>query len=394
MVSTETRNIVTHTGTLTQANGTKVEQNHSTEQWNKTLNSVDHPGWRKAIRNDLVNNVGGPFDLTDLGRSRYLSSSVDIRTSTSDLFGVGRFQGSFIDGGFPAYPSTSKLDPADYAAEAYNRMKPTKPSFNALNFIVELRDLPGMMRERFTRDLRGGAGKHVEVQFGWLPLLSDLRKLVNLQQTAQKRLTWLIENNGKPVRRRTTLVETSTRTGYTTVPGVGHLPSLPNVTVYKSPIGFEWHDEYTHVWASARFRYWLPKGPRNIEWTKEMLDRLYGRGVTPEVIYNAIPWSWLVDWFSNVGDVLANLDAGVADRLAADYFYVMAHSIRMRTREVNVIYQDPRSLQRFNITTTSNAYFIQKRRVVGDPFGFNTSETSLTSMQLSILGALGLSRLR
>jgi hypothetical protein len=124
-----------------------------------------------------------------------------------------------------------------------------------------------------------------------------------------------------------------------------------------------------------------------------MLFRLYGLRPTPSVIYNAIPWSWLIDWFSNAGDIIENLEVGVADRLAADYMYMMrenwGHVERFSTAR---IYRENGIIA--DITSTSQRLLSVKTRVLGDPFGFNTSANNLTGMQLSILGALGLSRLR
>jgi len=110
------------------------------------------------------------------------------------------------------------------------------------------------------------------------------------------------------------------------------------------------------------------------------------------MIYNAIPWSWLNDWFSNTGDILENLDVGVADRLAADYCYLMQDCQTHREYYAEGKFHD-KAGNIFSVSATSYSVAGTKNRIIGDPFGFSTNPNSLSATQLSILGALGLSRL-
>jgi hypothetical protein len=105
-----------------------------------------------------------------------------------------------------------------------------------------------------------------------------------------------------------------------------------------------------------------------------------------------IPWSWLVDWFSNAGYVINNLDAGVADRLAADWFYMMRKKEHVVETQLSIpLYGPDRNPVVLQGTATQKSF--SKVRLRGSPFGFGLSEDSLSPMQLSILGALGMSRL-
>jgi hypothetical protein len=146
------------------------------------------------------------------------------------------------------------------------------------------------------------------------------------------------------------------------------------------------------VWGSAAFRFWLPPGPQDIKYKAPIIRALHGANLSPTALYNMIPWSWLVDWFSNVGYVINNLDAGVADRLAADWFYMMRKRVNVVQTELQIPLFDPTGLP-VVLTGTAVQQSFSKVRLKGSPFGFAVSEESLTPMQLSILGALGLSRL-
>lgn len=121
--------------------------------------------------------------------------------------------------------------------------------------------------------------------------------------------------------------------------------------------------------------------------------RLYGLRPSPSVVYNAVPWSWLVDWFTNLGHVIENVEPGVADRLAADYFYVMRKRSRVKTREASgTFYRSPDGSP-VSIHVSQVAASVSKTRISGSPFGFDVKQEDLNGTQLAILGALGLSRI-
>jgi hypothetical protein len=125
-----------------------------------------------------------------------------------------------------------------------------------------------------------------------------------------------------------------------------------------------------------------------------MIATIFGLNPTPSAVYKAIPWTWLVDWFSNIGDVIANLDGGVADRLAADYMYLMN---KITFQMARTSYGNYYSGVSWGSSTPFSAECFQgavsKRRMRASQFGFGVKENELSLTQWSILGALGLSRL-
>jgi len=305
------------------------------------------------------------------------------------------YTGNFIASS-PGFPTQISGDGAAWGAQAYDKLKPTKPNFQALNAIYELRELPQLFKLNLERNfLHFQSDYFLAIQFGWEPLLRDIRNFVHLQRRAQKSLKWLIEHNTKPVRRKKILLDTSA--DVSDISGSSYSVINPTfVTQYyrKIPTYRDVTRSHDRIWASARFRYWLPEGPRDIDWTNKMLGRLYGHRVTPSVIYNMIPWSWLIDWFTNLGDVISNMDLGVADRLAADYFYVMREISTIRERTAYGYFYSDSTLRPFDFVVASSAQSINKTRLRGDPFGLSTNENDLNGMQIAILGALGLSRIR
>jgi hypothetical protein len=346
-----------------------------------TLLSQGHRNWKKPT----IGDNGGAF--IHYGKKRTIIPSAN----TTQDFNTVHYNGRFI----AIAPNSWDVpigDGADWGSQAYDRMKPTKPTFEAMNSIYELRDIPGMLKQRFlSSGLKAVPNWWLALQFGWGALFNDIAKLVKTQQSLEKRLNWLLEHNGKPVKRRVELAKSSDTVEKEWFQDWGYHAPILNSNFYDGPPWQRWKDEITNkVWASARFRYWLPASPEGVVYKKQLIAAIYGiRFPPPIVIWNAMPWTWLSDWFFNTGEILANMDVGVAERLAADYFYVMREQ-SWKTQLQSDIY-----LRRPNVKLTSymNVDSFRQTRLQGDPFGFATQQSDLSGMQLSILGALGLSRL-
>jgi len=282
-----------------------------------------------------------------------------------------------------------------WGAEAYSKLKPTQPDFHGLNSFYELREFPDLWRADYhKRGLRGVADYNLAIRFGWAPLLNDIRNYIRLQMNAQKRVAQLLRDNGRPVRRSVSLRKDASSPVVTT--GLLYSSFQPVLVTQYYVSQLRWTirtGSFDHVWASARMRYWLPGGPKDVEYKRRLLRALAGFRVTPDEIYNSIPWTWLIDWFSNLGDLIGNLDyAGVADRLAADYVYVMRH------KATYTEYLAQGKFRRQNGTTftasaSARAIAELKTRVHGGPFDLALKEQNLSATQLGILGAIGLSRM-
>lgn len=338
-----------------------------------------------------VGNVGGAVNIISTVTNR------GVKNIGECYFGTGTwgYKGSVVCWANPVSLATYQ-SPDAWGPDAYAKMKPTKPSMEGWNALYELKDLPMMLKQRFLQNGLSSIGDYyLALKFGWEPLLRDVRNMVQTQQTMQKRLKQLLRDNGKPVRMRRELAHSTTEPLVSSGTSYGNIsPGFGSTGFYRKQ-GLWTSTEYTtnRVWASARMRYWLPGGPRDIAWKRSMMFRLYGLRPSPRAVYNMIPWSWLVDWFTNAGSCLENMDAGVADRLAYDYCYVMREwqSVRLMTGAAHLYHKGGSP---YDIELSSTSVATSRGRGYGDPFGWASKESDLSSTQWAILGALGLSRLR
>jgi hypothetical protein len=119
-----------------------------------------------------------------------------------------------------------------------------------------------------------------------------------------------------------------------------------------------------------------------------LADRLLGITPTPDRIWELTPWSWFVDWFTNTGDILSNVRAFLLDGLVMQYGYMMKE-----VKVTRVISLDGGTTSSGSSVSCSSTieHTVQQRREA-NPFGFGLTWDGLSPYQISILGALGLTR--
>lgn len=293
-------------------------------------------------------------------------------------------------------------DLEEYGATGWSRFRPGKPSADLTVFLAELRDLPRMLKTtakgfynlwRSMGGSRTGFGpKHVadhwlNTQFGWFPFVNDLRKFYNTTQVLDRRIAQLRRDNGQWIKRGGTVLEEED-VSVSSYAGTMHSPVPSYYALGRSHnTGYtQWTIKtFRKVWFEARFRYWMPWLPQ-ASW-EGAAAYMFGLRVSPAVLWEITPWSWLVDWCTNAGDVIENVTSMVYDNLAAKYAYVMGN-VRHQVEALSIAnYVDGGP-----ISNTWVAYAERKRRLPASPFGFGLVSTDFSARQWSILAALGLSR--
>jgi hypothetical protein len=374
------------------------------EDW--TLETENHPHWSSRKKWKYHTDIGGNFRKLEVNTLRMNSEHFDVRFN--GLTPLAGYRGVLINGFTPSVPVTDSVDVllTQLAPYAYSRMKPTKPSFDGIRELLELRDLVSLTKLR----MEGAVHDQLPRLPGksWLytnmaaaPLIKSMIDLYQAYHGWEKRLKWLLDNEGEPIRTRVQMgtfssqsnpVETTgnNETGLAIIPSDG----FASGTFIGQWRRRDWSGEKSIVWASACFRYWLPKGPRDVVWTYKMKRRLFGIDkFSISQIYDAYPWTWLIGWFSNAATVLQNLEAEVADRLAADWFYMMGTKVSYNVSELSTtVKASPWGPQKA-LYSRVEVSKVEKRRLRGDPFGLNTNPANLSGIQLSILGSLGISKL-
>jgi hypothetical protein len=307
-------------------------------------------------------------------------------------------------------PKQSALDALKpYGTTGWARAAPGRPTASVAQTAIELfregiPSLPGRLAGRLL-SARNAGSNYLNYQFGWAPLVNDIKKMYQTYRELDKRLAQLVRDNGKGIRRRRDLGSDSTTTvvSDTSVPGgngyiigspgmYGGIPGRSTSVIYKT--------ESTHRWFVGKFRYYVPDIGSD-QWTRRATRALFGLNPTPELLWNVLPWSWMADWFGNVGDVLSNMSSHAVDNLTAEYAYVMEHKTTTTTVDIrchNDAYVKPPTFQGGydvpinDFTTTCVDTVETKLRAGASPYGFGLTFDGFSNYQLSILAALGVTR--
>jgi hypothetical protein len=248
-----------------------------------------------------------------------------------------------------------------------------------------------------TRHAKNASGGFLLSEFGWKPLVSDIRDASYAAANAHRLLEAYERNSGKIVRRRYEFPVEKSEVIENLGPsdGFSFAASTTNMidTSRPQPVLYKTTKTYRRTWFSGAFTYHLPIGynSRNgLVSAAAKAGPLLGIELTPEVVWNALPWSWALDWMSNAGDVVSNLSSWAVDGLALKWGYIMEHTVS----EVTYTLTGGCRYKPYGLTFASpvTAYLETKRRAKATPFGFEVTWNGLSPRQLAISAALGITR--
>jgi hypothetical protein len=307
---------------------------------------------------------------------------------------------SFGTSDFPASTPASTASLWALGTTAIARCEPTNPTSGVLTALGELRaeGIPQMLGSGFlkekTRIARNSGNEYLNYQFGWAPLMSDLKSFANSVKRSDKILRQFHRDSGKHIRRRYEFpIEESASESLI---GTNYYGSPTLTSNYYTPFHVS-TDQYKYKvtkvtrrrWFSGAFTYYVPEPTgllNKFAYHAQEADKLFGVLLTPEVIWNLTPWSWATDWFFNMGDVLHNLSAVLSDGLVMHYGYMMEETI---ASDIYIL-RNQKYRNRSTTDLIQTFQTINRSRVPANPFGFGLTNTDLSARQLAIIGALGL----
>jgi len=358
---------------------------------NQTTLDETHPWWsyhEGKLRGKF--NIGGNFTSTRrrLGHVflPIVKESAILSGNTFSLTGP-RVPEQFYSntglsnyGAVPLVPSDAQLNA--WGTSGVNRTVPTAPAWNLAQFMGELHEgLPKIPLKNLLKDKSTGAigGEYLNYQFGISPFINDFDGLKSAIIKSDDLERQLIAGSGKLIHRsasllseQTTVVNSITTQGlYPTIPWVS--PSRNQVQVTKTT------RTSREVWFSGTYSYLYRPSSNPIKNQLDRLRHVYGIDPSISTAWELMPYSWLIDWQTNVGQVLENVSLFAKDGLAMRWGYVMCHQVT----GVEYSFAPYGSIEL--ITET-------RYRRIGNPFGFASTYDGYTSRQKAILAALGISK--
>lgn len=270
--------------------------------WGGTPIGWSYPEVRERT-DDVTGNFGGnnPFGLE---RRKYSGSIVNKSSGTLQLQSCP----SFMYTKTPGKPSQVP-DISSYLNRLLATTGPLTPRINLPLFVYELKDIPMMLRH--AGDLlhkikrpsgldpaKEAAAATLAYQFGWAPLVGDLKKLLSFGDAVAKQQRILKgAHSERGIRRRVSFGEEKYATnGIDPVWSVYGLFLTPE---FNSELGCK-------TWGVVR---WKVRDSTQVgkypSWNTSMRTALgFNAGMIPISVWKAIPWTWLIDWFADISNVL------------------------------------------------------------------------------------------
>ena len=322
-----------------------------------------------------------------------------------------------------SWPASAEIVPADLlvssGATAIARTIPTTPAVSVLQILGELRQklpaIPGWALKKalnprvikqvdhvakeinFSRKwdkpsprevARTAGSEHLNISFGVLPTARDFRDFYWAHKRADKMWAAYIAQGKRLTRRRYEFpMQESTVTedlGYR-YPAVAVSPSAyllePGPTTKTVT-------NRRRIWFSGAYVYAVPE--KGLPRTETYMSRIYGTRMSPEVLWNLAPWSWMVDWFTNTGDIMRNLSALSTDGTLLKWGYVMCETTQTVTFTWQGRVQQDNQWRPLVLEQSFNHTI--KRRIGASPFGFGITFGGLSPRQIAIAASVGITR--
>lgn len=372
----------TRSSVLTRGNGTYQKYFFGTMQ----SGTVPIPG----VKGTCSDVVDGTYRDHPLGIDKVEYSNTSFSGTLNG--GTGISWGKYVDhtpgliqGLTYGHNVLPPLNDAADATKAFARTNPSRTVVDVPAFIGELKELPSLFQIAGKHLLKRGANAYLSYQYGWKPLISDLKGFLDFQRHVMKREAELQNLFNKGGLRRTFQLSSDVATTRTT-----------STIFLESSLYTLSSTEYTveterRRWATSRWQPTVSSVPKtDAELHKLAVQAVYGLSANASSAWNLIPFTWLIDWASSVGD----------------YFDAQRNSVGASCGGVCVM-THTKSTHRYGkvLLSTGGTWtgvklpspkivVEQKLRSFSAAPSISASLPFITGTKLSILGALGIQRLR
>lgn len=234
----------------------------------------------------------------------FLDTTKDVATSFNRGVGATYSQGS-LDTLRALEQSRAPVLLNQYTEQLYSDALPNSRRFSTIREIAELKDLPGLIKQGFEIFLsKGASGTPTQAmsdlflakEFGIDPIISSVHKLVQLPMKIAKRVNYLMAREGKPTSLH---AYRNLREPLESAPGFTYSPLI------SETIAGTYTTAFRDVELKSTINCLVKFPPLEVPSLKEdLVQRLWGARFRVEDLYNLMPWTWLIDWFSGLGDYM------------------------------------------------------------------------------------------
>jgi hypothetical protein len=187
-------------------------------------------------------------------------------------------------------------DPSTVMDSVYDSMRPDLTEVSVPNFIIEFAQISSLWKIWNTRRsfVPNVANKNLQYQYGFIPTIGDISGMISAIRNLQQKIRDWNRSVGRLRRRkRTVLSDTISKSGSSVVSNWGTV---------------NWNVNFTRqITAHITYRPLPIQAMANTErLLRGTLDSL-GFELNPAILWDAIPFSFIVDWFLNIGGYLEGI---------------------------------------------------------------------------------------
>jgi hypothetical protein len=291
----------------------------------------------------------------------------------SNFVNAGFLVLSHIDANFLDYVGDND---GSFNSRAWQAMKPElEGDVSLTNFLLELTDIKHIKRFFAPSSdlLKKISEGHLTWSFGIKPLINDLAEIYNSLYNYEKRIRDFLKRRNTDQRRYYS----------ETVPETETSPHLNwNIRDFR---GYS----KTKVVRTATMTYQY-----DLEDIVSLLDQLQalrdilGLRLTPSVIWEAIPFSFVVDWFLNVGEFLKSRENAILEPTVFIIDYSISYKLQF-DGEIDYYYTPKGNgpVKNMNVYILKGSIY-KRRKCLPDTDGSPLSLSLLSSNQLALAASL------
>jgi len=331
-----------------------------------------------------------------------------VELSSPDATYSGPIAPGNIAGHIPdPYTADAFTDVNYYGSLAVRLTIPVHPIVSLtdiLGQILEASWFPELMRlgnfQNVANFVKTLSDDFVNFEFGWEPFKADVESLIKAVTGASKALGQFERDSNNKIRRRHVfdtqqlgmvedfvgdfVLSSPPQAGNTASQAIHRLTGVNS----RYPTNRRAVTS-RRIWFSGAYSYYSPVG-KSLNDYERRVNSVVGVEITPEVLWDLAPWSWLADWRYNIGTILSNQNALSSDSLVMRYGYLMCET----TTQTEITAENVRVLINgieHDIGPVSAFWTsVRKERFKANPYGFGKDPSDLSTIQWSILIALGL----
>lgn len=181
------------------------------------------------------------------------------------------------------------------------RTNPSRSTVDVPAELAQIHQLPDIIRQAGQNEFGRVGGANLGYQFGVRPIINDINSLGNMQQQIASRTAELMRAESQGGIKRTVVVD------------AGSAQEIRNTFLQTDGLFIR---ENVNWWTGETVKVharWIPDGSyaplrqqdREYVLMRRALRAITGGTIDGATAWELIPWSWLVDYFGNVGEYFA-----------------------------------------------------------------------------------------